>query len=78
MVGAWCCGDVRPRGCFLRETQTPGKGNVGMCDTTRDSAEPSPSHAATEHAFTLVELLVVLAILCLMAITIIISLSSIA
>jgi prepilin-type N-terminal cleavage/methylation domain-containing protein len=49
-----------------------------MCDTTRDSAEPSPGHAAAEHAFTLVELLVVVAILCLMAITIIISLSSIA
>jgi len=49
-----------------------------MCNTTRDSAEPSPSDAATEQGFTLAELLVLIAILCLMAITIIISLSSIA
>lgn len=49
-----------------------------MCDTKKDSTEPSMRHAATERAFTLVELLVVIAILCIMAITIIISLSSIA
>lgn len=50
----------------------------GMCNTTKDISEPSPRRNATEAAFTALELVVVIAILCLMAITVIISLTSIA
>lgn len=61
----------------MRETG-PRERHVGMCNTTRDTVESSPHRATTDGAFTVVDLVVVIAILSLMAMTIIISLSAIA